>query len=50
MRRSSGLMSTSMVSSSTGKTKTEAKEVCRRALESNGEMRTRRWMPLSAFR
>ncbi len=32
-----------------GYTNTEAKEVCRRALESNGEIRTRRCTPLSAL-
>ena len=31
-------------------TKTEANDVWRRALASNGEMRTRRWTPASAFR
>ena len=42
--------STSMVSSSTGKTNTEAKEVWRRAAESKGEIRTSRCTPVSAFR
>lgn len=32
-----------------GITATEAKDVCLRLLESNGEIRTRRWAPTSAF-
>ena len=35
----------SIVSSTSGRTSTEANEVCRRALESNGLIRTRRWTP-----
>jgi shikimate kinase len=42
-------VSTTMVSSTRGD-ETEAKEVCRRPLESKGEMRTSRWTPASAFR
>src|ERR1035438_1529316 len=41
MRTSSRSISILISSSTCGKTNTEAKEVCRRAAESNGEMRTR---------
>ena len=50
MRTSAGLTLISMSSSTSGYTKTEAKEVCLRALESKGEMRTRRCTPTSALR
>ena len=44
---SSGRISTSMSSGSSGMTSTAAKEVCRRALASKGDTRTRRWTPFS---
>ena len=47
---SSSRRSTSMVSSMSGYTNTDANEVWRRACESNGEMRTSRCTPFSAFR
>jgi hypothetical protein len=47
VRTSDSLMSMTMRSSITGKTPTLANEVWRRALESNGEMRTRRCTPVS---
>src|SRR6266404_3608184 len=47
MRRSAGLISTAIDSSTSGYTNTLAKEVCRRALASNGLLRTRRWTPVS---
>src|SRR5688572_15029700 len=50
MRRSAGLISTSMVSSTSGYTKTLANDVWRRALESKGDLRTSRWMPVSVRR
>ena len=50
MRMSLSLISMSTSSSSSGRTITEAKLVCRRPLESNGEMRTSRWMPISERR
>ncbi len=46
---SSGLMSTCMVSSISGMTSRETKEVCRRPEASNGEMRTKRCTPVSLF-
>src|SRR3989454_392801 len=49
IRRSSSLISISMSSSTTGYTNTDAKDVWRRDCASNGEMRTRRWTPFSAF-
>ena len=49
-RRSSGRTSTSTSSGNSGDTPTDAKLVCRRCAESNGEMRTRRCTPFSAFR
>ena len=48
MRRSSSRMSISIASSTSGIACTAANEVCRRALASKGEMRTRRWTPISA--
>ena len=35
----------SIVSSTSGRTSTDANDVCRRAVESNGLIRTRRWTP-----
>ena len=49
MRTSLSGMSISILSSITGKTPTEAKLVCRRALESKGEMRTSRCTPDSGL-
>ncbi len=48
--RSYSLISISTSSSISGETNTEAKEVWRRLLASNGEIRTSRWTPVSAFR
>ncbi|MGY3081777.1 hypothetical protein ACVWZZ_008185 [Bradyrhizobium sp. LM6.10] len=48
-RTSDSLMSILMLSSITGNTATDENEVCRRALESNGEMRTRRCTPASVL-
>ena len=42
MRRSAGLISTSIESSISGETNTELNEVWRRLPESNGDLRTRR--------
>ena len=50
MRRSSGLISTSTVSSTSGMTSTPANEVCRRPEASKGEGRTRRCTPPSTER
>ena len=50
IRRSLSAISIAMSSSTSGATKTEAKEVCRRCAASNGEMRTRRWTPISRLR
>src|SRR5947207_1803154 len=50
MRRSAGLTSTSIDSSTSGYTNTLAKDVCRLALASNGLLRTRRCTPVSARR
>src|ERR1700722_14388696 len=49
VRTSDSLMSILMLSSITGKIATEENEVCRRALESNGEIRTSRCTPASVF-
>jgi hypothetical protein len=48
-RRSAGLMSMSMSSSTSGDTNTEVKLVWRRLSESNGDLRTRRCTPVSVF-
>src|ERR1700691_109114 len=50
IRKSAGLISISMLSSAPGKTKTDANDVCRRAFESYGEIRTSRCIPASARR
>lgn len=50
MRRSSGRITTSTVSSTSGMTSTPAKEVWRRPEASKGEGRTRRWTPASGER
>ncbi len=47
MRRSFSSMSTSMSSPMSGIIESDAKQVWRRFCESNGEMRTSRWMPIS---
>ncbi len=47
---SSSRSTMSIVSSTSGRTSTDANEVCRRALESNGLIRTRRWTPVSPLR
>ncbi len=49
VRTSDSLMSILMLSSTTGKIATLENEVWRRALESNGEMRTSRCTPASVF-
>ena len=49
VRTSFSSMSILMRSSTTGETTTLANDVCRRALESNGEMRTRRCTPASVL-
>ena len=38
------------MSSTSGMTETDAKDVCRRLAASNGEIRTSRWTPVSPFR
>src|SRR3546814_6200401 len=48
--RSAGLMSISMLSSTSGETNTEVKLVCRRLSESNGLLRTSRCTPISVLR
>jgi hypothetical protein len=50
MRKSAGLISTSIESSTSGWTKTLANDVCRRALESKGLLRTNRCTPTSLRR
>ena len=47
---SSSRISTSMVSSNSGITSTDVKEVWRRLAESNGEIRTKRCTPISDLR
>ena len=47
---SSGRISISLSSSSSGMTSTAAKLVCRRALASKGDTRTSRWTPFSLLR
>src|SRR3546814_5364591 len=49
VRRSAGLMSISMLSSTSGDTNTEVKLVWRRLSESNGDLRTSRCTPISVF-
>ena len=47
IRRSAGLISISISSSTSGETKTAANDVCLRFPESNGDLRTRRCTPVS---
>src|SRR5258705_11791605 len=49
VRTSDSLMSILMLSSTTGKIATEENEVCRRALESYGDIRNNRCTPASVF-
>src|SRR3981081_4719900 len=49
VRTSDSLMSILMLSSTTGKIDTDENEVCLRALESNGDIRTSRCTPASVL-
>src|SRR5882672_6912873 len=48
-RTSDSALSFLMLAATTGKIATDENEVCRRALESNGEIRTSRCTPASVF-